>query len=233
MKVSVRYLFKALFSLLTTFIAMTGSAQDSTWKKASLTPNVAVDMPGPTWLQDTTQIIAINSRLDEYYFQLKYIKQKFEVKNGDELIQAYDGFLSGYFKSSALQNLTNTFTDTSFSGTRGEWVRSIYTNGAEMYTYVVLVNSYFYMVTIASGKRIDLNDPAVHRYFGSLRFPVQPIKEYSGDFPLQSKSYRNGQHIGRFVMTYLPPALIVGLIVLVVFLVYRWIRRRKNNATRI
>jgi hypothetical protein len=204
--------------------------QDSAWKNTPITSDVSIYLPGPIYTIDTTQLKAYNCRLHGYVLQVKYLKPKFEARSGDELMQGYDGFLKGYFNSKEIKPYTNTAHDTSISGTTGEWVHSIYSKDtvfSEMFTYVVLVNSHFYMATFAARRPIDPTVyPIISRFCGSLNFPHQPIKEYSGDFPLQAKSYRLGQHIGRLT----PVFLIIGLAVLVVILIYtKIIRKRKKQ----
>jgi len=213
--------------LLATFGVLVASGQDTAWKSVSITPDVSISMPGPTTFIDSPQVQAINAQLNGYAFQLKYLKPKYEVKNGDGLIQAYDGFLKGYIPT-AIRMYTNTVSDTSLKGTMGEWIHSRYSKDTffiEMYTYIVLVNSHFYMITLAASHPINANDSLAHQYFASLQFPIKPIKEYSGDFPLQAKSYRNGQRIGQFVRTYFPYFLGVVIVVLVLGLAYRKNRR--------
>jgi hypothetical protein len=219
-------------TLLITFTIHAASAQDSTWHRIPITSDVAVFMPGRTTTFDTTQVQAINSYLDGYFFQLKYLKPKYQVKNGDELIQAYDGFLSGYFKTPEINQFTNTVYDTSLNGTMGEWIHSRYSKDTvyqDMHTYLVLVNSHFYMLSIATRRPINASDSIFRRYFASLQFPNAPIKEYSGDFPLQAKSYRNGQHIGRFFDTWFPYILGIGIATLSVVFARRRIRRKRTK----
>jgi len=213
--------------VLATFCALVVSGQDPVWKSVSITPGVSVSMPGPTTTLDSTQVQAINAQLNGYFFQLKYLKIKYEVKNGDQLIQAYDGFLKGYIPA-AVKMYTNTVSDTSLKGTMGEWIHSRYSKDRyfEMYTYLVLVNSHFYMITLAADHPTNANDTILRKYFASLEFPVQPIKEYSGDFPLQAKSYRNGQRIGVFIRAEFPYVLGAGIVALILVLGYRKIRKR-------
>ncbi|HVU58128.1 MAG TPA: hypothetical protein VHD83_23875 [Puia sp.] len=221
--------FKSFGFLLASFFALSASGQDTAWKSASITKDVFVDMPGPETTLDTAQVQAVNAALNGYVFQIKYIKPKYEVKNGDALIQAYDGFLNGYLKT-GVKAYTNTVSDTSLKGTIGEWIHSRYSKDSffiDMYSYVVLVNSHFYMITLAASHPINANDPMLNRFFASLRFPTWPIREHSGDFPLQARSYRNGQHIGRWVNRYFPYSLGAVIVALVVVLLYRRGRRKK------
>jgi len=225
-----RMIFRLFCFLLATSISLIATGQDSAWKSTSLTPDVSVLMPGPTTTLDSAQVKAINAQLSGDIFQLKYIKIRYQVKNGDELMQAYDGFLKGYL-TTGIKLFTNTISDTSLKGTMGEWIHSRYSKDsyfAEMYTYLVLVNSYFYMVTFYADHPVHTNDTLLHKYFASLQFPVQPIKEYSGDFPLQAKGYRTGQHLGQLTRTYFPYALGVFLVAVIVVLVSRKFRRKKG-----
>jgi hypothetical protein len=107
---------------LAAFNADTVLAQDSSWQRVFLTQNVVVMMPGQTTVVDTTKLEVINSKYGGYFFQLKYLKDKYMVKNGDGLIQAYDGFLAGYFKTPGIDIYTSAVSDTSLNGTMGKWI---------------------------------------------------------------------------------------------------------------
>jgi hypothetical protein len=219
---------KCVCLFLTILVASAAIGQDSAWKRVSITTDVSVFMPGSTISLDSTQVQAINAQLDGYVFQLKQIKIKYIVNNGDELILGYDNFIKGYM-STFIRLYKNTVSDTSFMGTLGEWIHSKYSKDtifSEMYSYLVLVNSYFYMVTLAANHPI--NDTMLHRYFATLQFPTQPIKEHSGDFPLRARSFRNGQHIGLFIRTYYIYGVAFGIFTLIFVLLFRNIRRKRK-----
>jgi hypothetical protein len=157
--------------------------------------------------------------------QAKYFNPKMTVKNGDELIQTYDGFMSGFLKSSTVMIYNNTVSDTSINGTMGKWVHSVYSknNGfEELYTYVVLANSHFYVVTFGSQHPIfRASNRYLSKFFASLHFPDN-MKESSGYFPLEAKSYRFGQRLG-FLLPYLLGAGL--LIIILIILIRRRIHR--------
>ena len=159
------------------------------------------------------------------------------MKNGDELIQGYDGFLDGYIKAS-LASYENAVADTTIGGTLGEWIHSKYSQGnsyQEIYSYLVLINGHFYMLSVAANRVVRTGDPKFIRFFSSLRFPVKPIKEASGDFLLRAKGYRNGQRIGSSFSVYAPWALCIAALVVVAVFVWRWVQKkashRKNEST--
>jgi hypothetical protein len=213
---------------LAAFSAHTVSAQDSSWQRVSITPDVAIMMPGQTTAIDTTKLEVINSSLGGYSFQLKYLKDKYTVKNGDELIQAYDGFLVGYFKTPGINVYTSVVSDTSLNGTMGEWIRLNYSKDTayqDIYSYLILVNSHFYMISLVTDHPIHSSDPVLRRFFGSMHFPTKPIKEFSGNFPLEARSYRNGQHIGRWFLSALPYIIGIVMVALALFFVVRRVRK--------
>jgi len=215
------------------FITRTASAQDSSWQRVSITPDVAIMMPGQTTAIDTPRLEVINSSLGGYFFQLKHVKDKYVVKNGDELIQAYDGFLVGYFKTPGIDIYKSAVSDTSLDGTMGEWIHLTYskdTTYQEIYSYLVLVNSHFYMISLVNNQPIRSSDPIFQKYFASLQFPNKPIKEFSGEFPLQARSYRNGQHIGGWISRAFP--FIVGLVIMSLVLVFVVRHRRGKRKDR-
>jgi hypothetical protein len=225
-------LVRCFCTLLVIHFSFPGYCQDTTWKIVSITPDLSISFPEPVFTQDTAQMKILNSQVNGYFFQIKYIKPKFEVRNGDELIQAYDGFLKGYLTTKEISPFTSNVSDTSFNGTRGEWIHSTYskdTSFEEIFSYLVLVNNHFYMVSLVGNHPIKTGiDPMLLRYFSSINFPNKPIKEYSGNFPLQSKSYRTGQHIGQGLNTLLPYFLIVMIAVPAIFFVYvKFIRKKK------
>lgn len=75
---------------------------------------------------------------------------------------------------------------------------------------------------------IDLSDPVLRRFFESMNFPTKPIKEFSGDFPLEARSYRNGQHIGRWILSALPYVIGIAMVALALFFVVRRVRQKKR-----
>jgi hypothetical protein len=223
-------LFPVSFLLILS-VPMNGFSQDTAWESRLISPDVSIDMPGPVERMDTVQLKISSSQYNGYEFQVKYIKPALNVRNGDELVQAYDGFLDGYLKSKDISLYTNTISDTSFDGTTGKWIHSSYAKeggSLDMYTYAVLVNSHFYMVTLAGARPlVPAAGSLLSRYYSSLHFLCQPIKEYSGDFPLRAKSYRLGQRLGRmFPLQH----IVLGLfaVVLIVPVIIR-IRRRKGK----
>jgi hypothetical protein len=186
------YQWAVILTALIIQVSNRGFSQDTAWKSASISPDVSIYMPGPIYNVDTVQTRITTSQCKDYLLQIKYLKPKLEVRNGDELVQAYDGFLKGYLNSKDIRLYTNTVSDTIFNGTTGKWIHSIYSRNnvfLEMYTYVVLANSHFYMVTFAVDHLPGPKTyPAFSRYYSSLHFRNNPVKEYSGDFPPARKS---------------------------------------------
>lgn len=218
-----------IFIALIIQVSIPGFGQDTAWRNISISPDVSIYMPGPINTLDTVKIRITTSRFTDYMFQVKYLEPKYEVRNGDELVQAYDGFLKGYLNSTDIKLYTNAVSDTFFNGTTGKWIHSTYSknNGfLDMFTYVVLVNSHFYMITFAAGRPIGPTTyPMFSRYCSSIHFPNQPIKEYSGDFPLRAASYHLGQKIG----TLMPYFAIAAICILALILGYnKFIRKRKS-----
>jgi hypothetical protein len=204
-----------IFACLIT-LTLVSFGQDSPWQKVSLSKDVSIDMPTPVHLFDTLQLKIANSNLNDYWLQAKLIEPSLTVRNGDELVQAYESFLHGYLTSKETSMYTNVVSDTSFGVTDGKWIHSTYAqNGTfwEMFTYAVLINSHFYLISFASGHQFREKDRLVlSKYLGSLSFAQAPIREYSDNFRLQSRSFRFGERLGRYVI-YFVLLCIVGLVI--------------------
>jgi len=230
-----QFRFKAFYIrffcfLLTISFFTPGHSQDSSWETVPLSSEVSIDMGKNFTIYDTSVVKVFTSQVGDYELQAKYLTSKYEVHNGDQVVQAYEGFLRGYLPTPRMAIFNNTVSDTSINGTTGKWVHSIYSKDSvfgEMYTYIVLVNSHFYMATIASSHPITLSgNPVFSKYYTSFHFP-RNIKEFSSDFVLMADSYRRGQRIGIVVRTITPYFLAVCLVIIIGVLVYRKVRARK------
>jgi hypothetical protein len=206
-------------------------SQDTAWQMVSPSKDVTISMPAPIHVLDTLQLKIASSNLGGYIFQIKLIKPSITVHSGDELVQAYESFIHGYLTSKDVSIYNNVVTDTSFGVTEGKWIHSTYAqsgNFEEMFTYAVLINSHFYMITFASGHPSQANDRALlSKYFGSLSFPQAPISEYSDKFRLQSRSYRFGEKVGR----YAPYFILLFVAGLPIYFIYRRLLKKRHSRT--
>jgi hypothetical protein len=186
-------------------------------------------MPAPIHLLDTLQLKIANSNSNGYWFQTKLIKPPFTVRNGDELVQAYESFLRGYLTSKDVNIYTSVVSDTSFGVTEGKWIHSTYAqNGIfwEMFTYAVLVNSHFYTITFVSDHQLpESGRLLLCKYIASLSFSRAPIIEYSDEFRLQSHSYRFGERLGRYV----PYFVLLCIVGLVIYFVSNKLSKKKDR----
>ena len=215
-------------SCLISFTLVT-SGQDTAWEKVSLSKEVSINMPAPIQYLNTLQLKVTSSTSGGYWFQTKLIKQPLTVRNGDELVQAYESFVHGYLTSKGVSIYTNVVSDTSLGVTEGKWIHSTYAqngNFSEMFTYAVLVNSHFYTITFFSDHPIQANGRLLlSKYIGSLSFSQATIREYSDDFRLRSHSYRFGERLGRYVI-YFVFLFVAGL---VIYFVVNKLSKTKNR----
>ena len=216
------------FSCLISFALVT-LGQDTAWQKVSLSKDVFISMPAPIHSLDTLQLKVTNSTSNGCWFQTKMVKQSLTVKNGDELVQAYESFVHGYLTSKGVSIYTNVVSDTAFGATEGKWIHSTYAqngNFSELFTYAVLVNSHFYIITFYVDHPMKTNDHLLlSKYIGSLSFSQTPIREYSDDFRLQAHSYRFGERLGR----YFPYIVFLGIAGLVIYFVVKKLSPPKNR----
>lgn len=223
---------RPLLYLISTLLPVSVFGQDTSWQDRVVSPDASIKMPGPVTTTDTMHIHWTVANYNGLSLQVRYFPKELEVHNGDELVQAYEGFNRGYLNSEKMRQYVNTVHDTSMSGTNGEWIHSVYVYGSdyyELFTYVVLANSHFYMLIIGSDHPIEPAASApMARYYSSLHFLHGPVKEYSDKFNLQAKSYRFGERLGSNFPYF--AALALGILILVV--IFFRIRRRTRHRSR-
>jgi hypothetical protein len=203
--------------------------QDTAWQDRAISPDAFIKMPGLVSATDTLTMHWTTSTDNGYTLQTRYFPAKLEVHSGDELVQAYESFLHGYFGTEQIKKFANTVVDTSIGVTHGEWIHSVYPQGSsfyEMFTYVLLADSHFYMVMVASDHHIESSAlPALGRYYSSLHFRHGTPKEYTDTFNLQSKSYRFGERLG-VITKYV---VLIGLGILIGVFIYIRVRRTSRH----
>lgn len=216
---SLKPLFTPSLCLVFAFLlSMTGYSQDSVWKTCTITEDLTVSMPGILYVVDSPKLKVTATHFNGCGFQANYTKTKFEAKSGYDLIRLYDGFVKGYLNAKNVKQYQSTVTDTSFDGTTGKWIKSVYSKDTvyqERNTYIVLVNSHFYNIVFFSHKAKDPHaDSLLSRFCASISFPHKPIKEYSEEFRQQVKNYKTGTAVGRYgVFTlFFGGAIVLGLV---------------------
>ncbi|MBS1664008.1 MAG: hypothetical protein JST68_23385 [Bacteroidetes bacterium] len=209
---------KPLFASVACFLLLStsGHSQDSAWKKRTVTEDLSISIPGNLYEVDSPKVVVTGSHFKGYGLQANYVKKPFEVKNASELMALYDGFIKGYLNAKSVKSYKTTITDTSFGGTTGKWVHSTYSQDStyeERFTYIVLVNSHFYTIVFFMYKPMNMTSyDMLSRYYSSISFP-RPVKEYSGDFHRQVKTYQLGKNIGRYGAMVFILVVVGGLVV--------------------
>lgn len=213
------------------FIIARSQAQDSAWREAVISPDLAIDMPGIHEKSDIPNVHSVSAISYAYSLQVEAIQGPFVIKSGEQWVNAYEAFIAGYFNTSEFSGTTKTVSDTTIQGIAGQWTHSRTAasgvfKSVEEYRYFVLINTVFYVITFTAHPSMDsARASAMQKYFTSIRFLHPPIKENAARIQEEAKTYRLSQKWAHRL-----PFLILGLLAIVMVALYiRYARKRSTQ----
>lgn len=178
---------KIIFILL--IFSTRSFTQDTAWSERSFNNIVSIHLPKNATFTQQSFVKTYSGFADDYQFTFNYFDTTMNVKDSEDLKISLNGFIKGVLMQVSDTQFLIQAADAKIGGLPGILIELIAKDSTapirQLFYFVTMANSHFYSFSSAT-RLYDKSRETAERFFGSIRFELDRIKENKYDIKSMS-----------------------------------------------